>query len=237
MSVHELLARYYPEPAQDGTVVFYEWLRAACTPDSVVLNVGAGPETKTPDRVLKGAVRRVVGVDIDPVVTTNAELDEAHVTDGVTQPFPDNFFDVAFADYVLEHVEHPRPFLAEIYRVLKPGGAFFFRTPNTKHYVSIVSALTPHWFHRLVANRVRNLPSDAHDPWPTFYRMNSRSRIARIAKVVGFSSTDLRMVEAAPSYLQFNRLAFLVGVGYERVVNSHDFFAGVRANVFGRIVK
>lgn len=44
-------------------------------------------------------------------------------------PFPDASFDSAMATEVLEHCHDPRIILGEVYRVLKPGGTFFFTTP------------------------------------------------------------------------------------------------------------
>jgi SAM-dependent methyltransferase len=232
-----LFARFYPGTSHDGTLAFYGWLRAHCAPRMRVLNLGAGPATKSPKRLIKGSVASVTGVDIDPVVLTNEELDEAYVTDGVVLPFTDHSFDLAYADYVLEHVEHPVPFLSEVKRVLKPGAAFFFRTPNIWHYVALISASTPHWVHRLIANPVRGMPRDAHEPYLTRYRLNSKKAIVESSAAAGFSTSELRFFEGQPSYLMFNSVAFLLGVAYERIVNSGDWLAFLRANIFGKLVK
>jgi ubiquinone/menaquinone biosynthesis C-methylase UbiE len=152
-------------------------------------------------------------------------------------PFPDENFDLAFSDYVFEHVEHPIPFLSEVHRVLKPGASYFFRTPNIYHYVALISYVAPHSIHELVANRVRELPEDAHAPWQTFYRLNSRSAIRRAAEKVGFAGIEMKMVECQPSYLTFHALPFMVGVAYERLVNRTERLAGLRANIFGWLSK
>ena len=44
--------------------------------------------------------------------------------------FPDATFDCVVAVEVLEHVEEDAKFVAEVYRVLKPGGEFLMSTPN-----------------------------------------------------------------------------------------------------------
>lgn len=44
------------------------------------------------------------------------------VTDGERLPFPDASFDIACSMGVLHHIEDPRPMIAEMRRVLKPGG-------------------------------------------------------------------------------------------------------------------
>jgi SAM-dependent methyltransferase len=237
MVSERLFRSCYPTRWHDGSLSFYTWVRESLRPDMRVLNLGAGPATRNPVRVLRGEVAAVVGADPDPVVLGNAELDEAYVIDGGRLPFRDATFDLTYADYVFEHVEDPVPFLAEACRVLKAGAPFFFRTPNRRHYVALLSRATPHWFHVLVANRVRGLPTDAHEPWTTFYRLNSLRQIEEAGGAAGFSSFDARLFEPEPSYLIFNSAAFLLGVAYERTVNGSEKLAGLRANIFGKLIK
>lgn len=177
--------------------------------------------------------RKIAGADIDPIVLRNGELERSFLIEGGTIPVADCYFDVIFSDFVLEHVENPGEFLREIRRLLRPGGKYFFRTPNRYHYVTLISALTPHGFHKRVANPVRGLAGDAHGPWPTFYRMNTRKTLERLAAEHGFERLELRMIEADPSYLCFHALPFLAGVAYERLVNSTDLLQDLRVNILG----
>lgn len=57
------------------------------------------------------------GVDIFP-----GTLEEAH--------FPDNTFGAVHFSHLIEHVPDPRGFLAEVRRILSPGGAALITTPN-----------------------------------------------------------------------------------------------------------
>ena len=59
-------------------------------------------------------------------------------TDGDTIPYPDGFFDVVCSMGVLHHIEDPRPMLAEIRRVLRPGGEIIlmmYHRHSWKHLV------------------------------------------------------------------------------------------------------
>lgn len=234
MTSVELIRKYYPNDSWDGTKVFYQWLRSCIEIYYVALNLGAGPTSRRKIRSLRGEVAKVVGADIDDVVLKNENLDEAVVIRNGILPFEDNTFDIVWSDFVLEHVENPEQFLREIYRVMKPGASFFFRTPNKHHYVSLIARATPHWFHDRVANRVRGLSRDAHEPYPTYFRMNSRKAIYHYARKSGFSQCELRFIECEPSYLVFHALPFLLGVAYERTVNRFDSLAWLRANIFVR---
>jgi SAM-dependent methyltransferase len=237
MVSEQFLRRFYPDDSRNGTVAFYGWVREHIGPTTELLNLGAGPPTRTPIRIFKGEVARVVGADIDPVVLENEELDDAVVIEGGKLPLPDAAFDAIVSDFTFEHVEDPVGFLSEAQRVLRPGGSFFFRTPNRRHYVATISRMTPHWFHLLIANRARNLPADAHDPWPTFYRLNDPDIIRRAASSAGFSDVEVRMFEAEPSYLVFATVPFLAGVAWERITNRFERLAPLRASIFGRLVR
>jgi SAM-dependent methyltransferase len=239
-SVKRLYDRHYPmmpdgQRRGDGSRAFYDWIRAAPgLAMSTVLNVGAGPTPQPALRRLRGEVQRLVGVDVDPVVMTNEDLDEAFVIDGTNLPFADATFDLAYSDWTMEHVEHPVALLRQIRRVLKPGGTFFFRTTNRTHYVTVVSTHTPHWFHKLVANRVRGLPAEEHEPWPTYYRMNSEKAARRNLQSAGFVDLAVRLIEPYPVYLAFSPLAFRAGIAYERLVNRWAWASRLRLILIAR---
>ena len=52
------------------------------------------------------------------------------VSSGESIPFRNNFFDVTFSIYVLEHTSNPYKVLLEKVRVLKPNGLLYIRTVN-----------------------------------------------------------------------------------------------------------
>jgi len=232
-----LVRRFYGDPRYNGTLLFYSEVRQHLTPASRVLNLGAGPATESPIRTLKGEVAEVVGADVDTCVLDNPELDRAVMIESGRIPLENDAFDVIVSDYVFEHVADPEQFLGEAARVLKPGGSLFFRTPNFLHYVAIISALTPHRVHGLVANAVRANPTGSQEPWRTHYRMNTVGRLHRLGRQAGLGKLEVKFVEMEPSYLRFNTAAFLIGTAYERLVNSTPLLAPIRANLFGRYVK
>ena len=231
------LDRYY-SPADgwiDGTTIFHGMCSSLIPAEAEILEIGSGPSNETTD-FLSG-LGNLQGVDIDPDILTNKALSGAHVITGDAYPFSDNTFDACVSNYVNEHVTDPVSHLREVWRVLKPGGVYLFRTPNQFHYIAAVSALTPHWFHRLVANRLRNLPPETHDPYPTRYRLNSRRAVERLAMDNGFTVDQIRMIEAEPSYGMSTRLLFFPFLAYERMVNFSEKLAGLRANIFAVLRK
>lgn len=96
-----------------------------------VLDFGCGPGTITVG--LAGAVHpaEVHGIDMEESQIELARTAAAagghdnavfHVGDVTSLPFEDNFFDVAHCHAVLMHVPNTDATLAEVKRVLKPGG-------------------------------------------------------------------------------------------------------------------
>ncbi len=199
MIAQQYIDKFYPNEQFNGTLIFYKWIREYTHNKTRMLNLGAGPASKEKVRSFKGEVECVIGVDIDDEVLGNEDLDESYLIENDRLPFEDSSFDVVISDYVLEHVEKPEQFLSEVYRVLRPEGHFLFRTPNKYHYVALIAKLTPHWFHLLVANRTRGLAEDSHDPYPTFYRINSKKEINKLSYEFGFSQSELKMIECEPA--------------------------------------
>lgn len=215
----------------DGTTEFHRLCAAQLPPGGRFLEVGAGPSNQTSKFL--SALGELHGVDPDPDVANNEDLASARVLEQGHVPHGDASFDACVSNYVLEHVADAAQHLREVARVLKPGAPYVFRTPNRWHYLSIGSALTPHWVHVRVANRLRNLGPDSHEPYPTVYRLNTRRAIRRHAKAAGLRVEQLRMIEKEPSYGMSSRLLFLAFMAYERAVNSTAWLQGLRSNILG----
>jgi SAM-dependent methyltransferase len=200
-----------------------------------ILEVGAGPSNPT-SRFL-ATLGELHGLDPSPDVNANDALASASVLKDDRYPFADGTFDMCVANYVVEHVSDPVAHMAEIHRVLRPGGSYLFRTPNRYHYVAVVAGATPHWFHELVANRLRNLPAEDHGLHRVYYRMNTKQAVERLASRTGFAVEQLQMVEKEPSYGMAVLPLFMVFMAYERLVNSSDALSFLRANIFAALRK
>jgi SAM-dependent methyltransferase len=227
---------YYSNPGfLNGTSEFHDLIASFARRDCRILEIGAGPSNKT-SRFL-ASLGPLTGVDPSDEVLGNDALVQAKVSTGSTLPFPDRAFDLCVSNFVLEHVEEPQAHFREIARVLAPAGIYCFRTPNLWHYVAFVSRVLPHAFHLKYANRLRNREAGAHDPYPTYYRSNTRQSIQRLAREARLEILELRMIEKEPSYAKSSAFLFWPLLCYERAVNSHPVFQGFRANLLGVLAK
>jgi ubiquinone/menaquinone biosynthesis C-methylase UbiE len=66
------------------------------------------------------SIRELVGSDV-------------HLVRGESLPFPDRSFDSVAVVDMLEHVPDDRAFVAELARILRPGGTVVVNTPHLKH--------------------------------------------------------------------------------------------------------
>ena len=127
-------AGWWQEGFTDGADAEYEEqilpLARECLAGAArVLDVGTG-EGQIARLVARDGASLVVGVD-----PTIAQLKLAHARGGDVHyargnadalPFADNMFDAVVVCLVFEHITHHEPAIAEIARVLEPGGRFAF---------------------------------------------------------------------------------------------------------------
>ena len=93
-----------------------------------VLDVGTGPGVATTAAIERGA--STVGVDFSEAMVDEARRRnpgvEFRVADAHSLPFEDGSFDVVLSNLTVHHLGDPDKFLAEAFRVLRPGGRLAF---------------------------------------------------------------------------------------------------------------
>lgn len=106
-----------------------------------LLDVGCG---EMPYRTFLPKDVDYVGIDVPQAAAFSMQGNEEIISfDGCHIPFPDETFDTVLCTEVLEHAPEPAALIAEIERVLKPGGTLIATVPFSArvHYA-------PHDFHR-----------------------------------------------------------------------------------------
>jgi 2-polyprenyl-3-methyl-5-hydroxy-6-metoxy-1,4-benzoquinol methylase len=94
-----------------------------------ILDLGCGSGSLL-ERLAGLGYRQLTGVDIRPPATTAAIRYEQADLDLFRLDAAEGSFDLALAVEVIEHIENSGLFLAELARLLKPGGLALFTTPN-----------------------------------------------------------------------------------------------------------
>lgn len=222
----------YSEKNWDDTL-FREHILKILGPRDVMLDLGAGAGI-IHQMNFRGLAGHVCGVDLDPRITQNRYLDEALQGSAEAIPYPINTFDLVIANNVMEHIADPHGVYQEVYRVLKPGGRFLFKTPNKWHYMPLIARLTPLRFHQYI-NRIRGRSTE--DTFPTLYRANTPRRINELAKTSGFHVEYIELIEGRPEYTRLTALTYLFGILYERMVNRVPGLSVFRIVMIGALRK
>jgi ubiquinone/menaquinone biosynthesis C-methylase UbiE/uncharacterized protein YbaR (Trm112 family) len=133
-------------------------MTASPPPHGTVLDNGCGPGLLLAHLSEKNAdLEQLIGVDVSRGMLRQAQtaIGTAGVFlfegDACRLPFVDDSFDVVYARGLLHHLPDPVQGVAEIHRVLKPGGTVVVLEPNK----TIVSALP-----RVLARRGKHFDSD-----------------------------------------------------------------------------
>ena len=117
-------------------------------------------------------------------------------------PWEDSSFDVVVCVDVLEHVKNPRQAIAEIARVLKPGGLFCFDTINR----TVRSRLIMIW---LLENLLGQIPQGIHD-WRKFITPQELAHWSRQAdleniQISGFNLFGSTVADHIAAYRHYQR--------------------------------
>ncbi len=159
---HESVLRSHTWRTAENSAAY---LLGALEPGMDLLDVGCGPGTITLDLAGRVAPGRTVGIDASPdVVALAAERAAGLKGPGATfcvgdvyaLDFADAHFDVVHAHQVLQHLTRPEAALAEMRRVLRPGGYLAVRDGDFGTFVwSPDDPLLDRWmalYHQVTAN-------------------------------------------------------------------------------------
>ena len=146
--------------------------------DALLVNLGAGSNTAFETRLAGADGSFLVDrIDVEMTVVSHPNVGRqlkqsiSHMT-GIEN----SVYDMAFANYVLEHVDDIESTIREIARILRPGGLAVVTVPNPRTPEFIVAAHTPQCFHRLFQPRA----------FKTVYAYRSVSHLQRFLELAGF---------------------------------------------------
>jgi SAM-dependent methyltransferase len=146
------------------------------------LHLGSGRDRRELESHVGGTV---VSYDIDRAGLQSLQGTTKILGDAATLPFRDGVFDMVFSSFVFEHLPAPHQVLAELDRVLQPGGSFVVLVPNRNHYYVWFTNRTPLWFHRVVRSLLGHADVEA-DVFPTVHRWGAAQDFEDTARSFGW---------------------------------------------------
>lgn len=112
-------------------------------------------------------------------VRRNQKIHLALVGDVEKSPLSDSSVDMIVSSFVIEHVNDPLAVLRECRRILKPGGAAVFCTPNLYGYKTLVGKFVGQTLSNLIWRIFKRQP---HHPWPDLYRANTPVKVRDLCR-------------------------------------------------------
>jgi ubiquinone/menaquinone biosynthesis C-methylase UbiE len=144
---------------------------------------------------------------------------------GENLPFANDSFDIVISHQVLEHVDTPEKVIAEIYRVLKPGGVFHFSTPNymsfwEMHYKLVWLPLFPKSLARIYLRAMGRNPA-----FIGHIKYVNPPLIHRLLHKHGFTFRDLRHEQVCEQLdRKLGKLKWLIPARQAIVYGLHTCF-------------
>lgn len=117
---------------------------------------------------------------------------------------PPERFDIAYSSMVMEHVAEPAAFLTALQRCLKPGGAYYFVTPNARSIVPWATKI----LHQLkldeLALSIVRKPAEIEEyHYPVQFLFNTPKQIENSSEKHGFHPPECIFLEGHGSYSYF----------------------------------
>ncbi len=127
----------------------------------------------------------------------------------------DNTYDIAFANFVLEHVFDLESSAKEINRILKEKGSFVTSIPNPEAPEFIISRFTPHWFHQWVRGE-----GEGHEAHETKYSYKNIKEFIKIFEERGFRLIEENYTPFTYGYLYRFPLLNILSKTYDYLITK-----------------
>ena len=128
-------------------------------------------------------------------------------------PLDSNKYQIAFANWVLEHVSDLNKVSIEIFRILKPSGIFITTVPNTTSLEILLSKWTPLWFHKIIRGNAA---------WKTHYAYSNIRKFIEIFESAGFRVVEIKYFPFIEAYLSLFPLLRILGKLYDKIISCID---------------
>lgn len=185
---------------------------------AVILDVACGRYQYVVDHLWTRAQARF-GADISLDAVAANRMVTPTCADMYALPFLSGSCDIVVSVDTIEHAADPAKFLAEVSRVLRPGGSAVLVTPNLAGYHAMIAKV----IGRFGAQFVWRILKGRSLPFDLYYRANTIRRLRAIGENVELSVRDVVYIPLIPHFfwpyaplrgaaLHYHRLVTRIGM-------------------------
>ena len=199
-------------PAQCRLVaVTAQYLRESVKGPARLLNMGAGKSVVLERSLAERGCSFICDrLDVDDCAADHPNVGSCYQCSAEHMaPLQSGAYDLVFSNYVLEHIEDLDSAIAEIHRILKPGGLCVSSIPNPRSPEFAVARRTPLWFHRFVRGGTG---------WHTHYSYESIRALSERFQRAGLETVDIAHYPFIRQYLSRFFLLKWIGALYDTLV-------------------
>ena len=131
----------------------------------------------------------------------------------------ENTYDIAFANYVLEHVDDIKSSAKEVKRILKDKGIFVASVPNPEAPEFILAKYTPTWFHQFIKGE-----GEGHEAHDTVYSFDSLGELIKIFKKEGLGVVNIYQKSFTYGYLYRFPILKYLSKKYDRFIEKKKYY-------------
>jgi ubiquinone/menaquinone biosynthesis C-methylase UbiE len=158
------------------------------------------------------------GVDVTKAMTDQVDLTRGNITvhncTVESTPFGGEYFDVVAAYSFMDHLYDLKPFLQEVFRVLKPGGIFYSdQNANKEFWDALAKLPESHPYDPIVRREIRAALQTDED----LVKYGATAAMHRSAEYIKFNENGIN----AMHFLELAR-----DVGFREVRVTYDWFLG-----------
>jgi len=186
--------------------------------NSKIINVGAGISTLIEEEITNNKEYEFScdRIDINDCSTKHPSVNKCYISSAENMSqLKSNQYNLAFSNYVLEHIPNLAKAAKEIGRILKKDGVYIASISNPSAPEFRLAKYTPLAFHQMIKGKGKG--SEAYE---TYYNYKNIKKLINIFENNGFKNIKAKYYSFTYGYLYRFPVIRCIGRAYDYLINK-----------------